>query len=114
MVHDASLKGPYWLPIKKIASYAITGQDTLGAFHNSGATGAIVLTLPKALATNTLEFKVLVATAQTITVTPKIATDTIRGHAAGASVSNAVVGSFIKLSCIQDGFWEIEINVGAW
>lgn len=106
------LKNPYWKSTQKIANYAITGQDTQSGFQNLNSTGNIILTLPKAFPG--LYYKFLVATNHQITVTPKIATDTIRGKAAGASAVNAVVGSFLSLICLVPGFWEPEINNGAW
>jgi hypothetical protein len=106
------LKGPYWKSIQKISNYAITGQDIQSGFHNLNSSANITFTLPKAAPG--LYYKFLVAVNHQITVTPRIATDTIRGKAAGASAVNAAVGSFLSLICLVPGFWEPEINIGAW
>jgi hypothetical protein len=106
------LKSPYWRSIQKVANYAITGQDIQSGFHNLNGTSNIVLTLPKAFPG--LYYKFLVAVNHQITVTPKIGTDTIRGKAAGASAVNSTIGSFLSLICLVPGFWEQEINIGAW
>ncbi len=106
------LKTPYWKSTQKVANYAITGQDSQSGFHNLNAGGNIVLTLPKAAPG--LYYKFLVAVNHLITVTPKIVTDTIRGKGAGASATNTTVGSFLSLICLVPGFWEPEINIGAW
>jgi hypothetical protein len=112
MAFQPLLKNPYWKSTQKIANYAITGQDSQSGFHNLNATVNIVLTLPKAFPG--LYYKFLVAAAHQITVTPKIATDTIRGKAAGASAVNSTIGSFLSLICLVPGFWEPEINIGPW
>jgi hypothetical protein len=106
------LKGPYWKSIQKVSNYAITGQDIQSGFHNLNSSANITLMLPKAAPG--LYYKFLVAVNHQITVTPKIATDTIRGKAAGASAVNAAVGSFLSLICLVPGFWEPEINIGGW
>jgi hypothetical protein len=112
---DLKLKQAYWRSVAKTSSYAITGQDTQSSFTNQHAAGNTTLTLPKAVAGNsTLQYQFLVTDGHTITVTPKIATDTIRGKAAGASATNNGIGSFLWLVCIQTGFWEPIINIGAW
>jgi hypothetical protein len=109
------LKLALWRSVQKTSSYAIQGQDSRSGFTNLNATTNIVLTLPKAVVGGSaLQYKFLVSAAHTITVTPKIATDTIRGKAAGASAANATPGSFLSLICLQNGFWEPEINNGSW
>jgi hypothetical protein len=111
----AQLKLAHWRSVQKTSSYAIEGQDSRSGFTNLNAPGNITLTLPKAVVGGVaLQYKFLVSAAHTITVTPKVATDTIRGKAPGASAANAVVGSFLSLICLQNGFWEPEINIGAW
>lgn len=105
------LQQPFIKGTTKVASYAVTGQDLGTAFRNTTAAGAVTFTLPAAVPG--LDYRFLVTTAQTITVTPQ-ATDTIRGKAIGASASNAVVGNLLKLVCIQPLFWEPEINIGSW
>lgn len=103
---------PYWHAIAKTASYAIQGIDSQAVFTNTGATSNITLTLPKAAPGLYLKF--CVTAAHQITVAPKTGTDTIRGKVAGASVSNSTAGSFLSLICVVAGYWEPEVNVGAW
>jgi len=111
----AQLKLAHWRSVQKTSSYAIQGQDSRSGFYNLNAPTNIILTLPRAVVGGVaLQYKFLVSTAHTITVTPKIATDTIRGKAAGASATNATPGSFLSLICVQPGFWEPEINNGSW
>jgi len=119
-LNTPSLKVPYWKPYSRTASYAVSGTDIGTAFNNAGATGNIVLTLPKAgNASKTaaggpgLEFIFLVSSAHQITVTP-ITGDTIRGKSASASAVNSTVGSLLWLLCIVPGYWEPVVNNGAW
>jgi hypothetical protein len=115
-----SIKTPYWKPYARTSSYKISNLDVGTAFNNSGATGNIVLTLPKAGNSAQTsaggpgsEFIFLVASAHTITVTP-VTGDTIRGKAASASATNSTVGSLLWLVCIVPGYWEPIVNNGAW
>ena len=92
------------IPKVKIASYLIQGQDTGLTFLNTGATGSVTWTAP--LAHPGKWFEVLITAAHTVTVTPKVATDTIRGQSAGASVSSSTVGTYWCFRCLETGFWE--------
>lgn len=117
---DASLKSPYWHPVTKTKAYTLQGNDIKFAVNNNGASGNIVITLPKAGNTNFigaggpgLEFMFLVAANHLMTVTPN-AGDTIRGKAMNASATNSSVGSLLWLVCIVPGFWEPVTNNGGW
>jgi hypothetical protein len=48
-----------------------------------------------------------------MTVAPQ-SVDTIRGKALGASVAASASGYLLKLLCLVDGTWEVEINIGPW
>lgn len=98
-------------PVQKITSFTITHLDDDKTFHNQGATGLITLILPQAVPGHRVS--ILVATAQFITVSPnEVGPDTIRGKAAGATVSSNTVGNYIRLECVIAGFWEPVINIG--
>lgn len=91
------------------ANYSIRGPEDGVAFSNGGATGAITLTLPKAVVGE--EFWFYVAVAQTLTVAPQ-ATDTIGTKGAGVSYAAATVDNFLCLKVFVTGHWTIAINAG--
>lgn len=101
---DTNLK--QWQVVSKIktSAYSISALESSTAYCNTGATGAVVLSLPKAVP-GLGPYYFLVTAAFALTVTPK-STDTIRGLALGASLSSAVVGTLYKLLCITPNFWE--------
>jgi len=85
-----------------------------GNFSNSGASGAVAITLPPALPGRTHTFHV--ETAQDLTPTPN-GTDEIYDTATGyanAAVSCDDIGSSITYKCLDTGYWAIEKHIGAW
>lgn len=86
------------------ANFTLTGTDSGKGFVNTTATGPITISLPKAAPG--LIYQFLVVAAQTITVQP-IATDAIRGSAAGVPAVITGVGTLLILECLTPGFWEI-------
>lgn len=107
--HNYPLLGQAFIGAKILnANFTLTGTDSGKGFVNTGATGAITISLPKAAPGLTYQF--LVQAAQTITISP-IATDTIRRLAAGVVfVLPAVPGTLLYLECVTPGFWEV-INI---
>jgi hypothetical protein len=105
------LKQAFWWPKNSTMSRTLTGTDSGTAWTNLNSTGPITFTLPKAAVGLTtvvsgLAFQFLVATAQSVVITPKTG-DTIRGLAASASLTLTAVGQLIELECIENGFWDM-------
>src|SRR5579863_1567064 len=102
-IRQPNLKLGLSQPKPRSANYQIQGAESGAAYTNTGAIGAITLTLPKANPNE--EFWFLVTVAQTLTIAAATG-DTIRGL--GASVSSATVGTLYALRCILAGVWEIQ------
>jgi len=105
------LKQPFWTPKAVTASQVLTGTDSGTAWTNTNATGSITFTLPKAAVGLTsvvsgLTYQFLVNAAHNIVITPKTG-DTIRGLAAGGSLTLSTVGQVVQLEQIASGFWDI-------
>jgi hypothetical protein len=97
------------LPKAYSANFSLTGNDSEQASTNLGATGNITGTLPQALPGR--EYYFFVASGHTLTVSPR-STDSIRGKGAGATYAYGTIGGLLKLVCIVQGTWEIEVNIG--
>ena len=90
------------------ASTRLTGNDAGKAFTNTGASGAITLTLPKATTNRTFTF--LGNAASNLAVQP-LSTDNIRGSSAGVA-TNLASGTLLALQCVTPGTWEITNGSG--
>src|SRR5579863_3909499 len=103
--HNYPLIGQAFLGVKPLsANTTLTAASSGKAFHNLPATGAITVSLPKA--TPGTVFKFLEASAHNMVITP-IATDAIRGSAAGVATTLSSLGAFLELTCVVTGFWEL-------
>ena len=94
------------LPIAKTANYSLTATDCGKVIHNSGATGAVTLTLPVAQAGLTYTF--LVMAAQTLTVQAS-GTDKI-----AIAATNSVAGGHIAASAVFAAVTLVAIGTGQW
>jgi hypothetical protein len=106
------------------ASTARTTDLTLSAaegrrvYHNDGAAGTVVLTLPAALVANGVgpEFLFAVHTTQILRV-KAAGTDIIRNgtavSTAGGQLDSLTVGSTLLLNCSKNGVWT-SISTGTW
>jgi hypothetical protein len=105
------LKQAFSTPKAVTANKTLTGTDSGTAWTNTNATGSITFTLPKAAVGLTsvvsgLTYQFLVNAAHNIVITPKTG-DTIRGLAAGGSLTLSTVGQVVQLEQIASGFWDI-------
>lgn len=86
------------------ATHAITGTDSGKIFINTGATGSITYTLPKAAPG--LSYRFVESTAHNIVITP-VSTDAFRGTSAGVSKTLSGLGQNFLITCAVVGFWEL-------
>lgn len=91
------------------ANVSLKGMDSGICATNANATGNITVTLPAAK--SGLAFRAFVAAAHTLTFAPQ-SVDNFRGKGAGVSLANGTIGSYISISCVVAGTWEIDFNIG--
>lgn len=103
--HNFPLLGQVFLGTKILsASIALTGTDSGKAFVNTQASGAITVSLPKAVPG--LRFVFVETVAQNMTIQPT-SIDTIRGSSLGAPTALAGIGQKLLLTCVTPLFWEL-------
>lgn len=102
-------------PVNKTANYSATTGDSGSSFNNTGASGAVVISLPAAAAG--LQYGAYVGAAQTLELLAN-GTDTINNggdvSAAGGNIAAATVGDFIWLICNAAGQWSTMSIIGDW
>lgn len=103
--------------VAKTAAYTITEGESGSGFKNTGASGAIVLTLPAA--TVGLHYYFYVDAAQELRIDPN-GTETISlpstgvPGAAGKYLSADAVGESVHLVCAKTGTWAVYGHTGTW
>lgn len=119
---DDDLSGDQWFPWKKFkaktADYTILAADNFTLFHNTGAVGAVNLTLPSLA--NGYAFGVKVVADQTVTVTSAAGNDIIAFNDAAASSvafstpNQKIGGGFLIYSNPAATGWQVQnISAGA-
>lgn len=94
--------------ISKTADYTITTGDNGKTFDNTGATGAIVLTLPTP-ATN-LTYKFAVTVAQYLRINGTI----LQGGLSGAYIRSNTPGSYLSIEAHDSSGWIVTSTEGGW
>lgn len=119
--NDGSLSAVKRKIIKKTSPATLNKLDSRTIITNTPASGGFVITLP--LATEGLEFELIVNSANNMQVQPQSA-DALVGwthgaateykhHSAGLYCQSSIIGSRIKLICTKDGEWSY-IRYGSW
>lgn len=112
-------KQPFITPKVVTTSRVLTGTDSGTCWQNTGATGPVTMTLPKAFGNSTqgpsgLQFSFIIGPGgQNIVIQPK-AGDTIRGLTAGTAFTipgAGDTGAGLTLICIIPGFWDTIWNI---
>lgn len=102
-------------PVNKTANYTALTGDTGSLFNNSGAAGAVIISLPAATAG--LTYAGYVGAAQTLELLAN-GTNTINNgidtSSAGGNVQANTLGNFIWLICNTTGKWSTVSMVGDW
>jgi hypothetical protein len=100
----------------KTADYAVLAADMDKVFTNTGASGAVVFTLPEASTVIGESVYFVVTVAQNLDVNPADATDQILGltNAAGDALRNATIGGVVGLMSVGDDAWVATTNYGTW
>jgi hypothetical protein len=99
----------------KIADYPLTGADTGGFFTNTGATGAVIFTLPAVATSTGWWYDIMVTAAQTVTITAPANKLVTFNNAAATSIAfdqvGKKVGMGVRVTC--DGAkWIVAIFPG--
>ncbi len=101
----------------KTAAYTITEEENGTGFTNTGASGAVTLTLPPA--TPGLHYYFRVSVAQALQIDPD-GTETISlpstgvPGAAGKYLSADAIGETVHLQCFVAGSWSVVGHTGTW
>ncbi len=101
----------------KTAAYTIKTSENGTAFTNTGASGAVTLTLPAA--TPGLQYDFRVSVAQELRIDPN-GTETISlpstgvPGAAGKYLSADAIGETVHLQCFVAGSWSVVGHTGTW
>lgn len=107
---------------KRVTDY--TASATLGygdsdaILTNRGATGAIILTLPAAVAGMIYRFRVSAAFSLTVAVsgtdTMSLPSTGVPGSAGKGLVNSGTIGPFLELTCATPGTWSVSGYTGTW
>lgn len=104
--------------LAKTANHTMTTAENGTLFHNTGATGTVVITLPAA--TVGLEVRAHVRAAFALRLDPngsEIIGNATAGSAdgtAGQYIGSSTVGASIHLICMTAGRWEVQSVKGTW
>lgn len=103
--HNYPLLGQIFLGTKILSANAsLSGTDSGKAFVNTRATGAITITLPKAVPG--LRYVFVETSAHNMVITPQ-SIDTISGSALGVATTLSGLRQFLLLTCVTPLFWEL-------
>ena len=94
--------------VSKTADYTVTTGDSGKTFDNTGATGAIVLTLPTP-ALN-LNYKFAVTAAQYLRINGTI----LQGGLSGAYIRSNTAGSYLAVEAHNSSGWIVSSIEGEW
>lgn len=105
------------LALAKTADYSLQDYESFEHFHNAGATGEVIFTLPAAVATSGFRYTISVQAAQYARL-KAAAGDVIRtaggDSAAGGYVRSNTTASYITVECVDATYWQEVGKGGAW
>lgn len=94
--------------VSKTADYTILTSESGTTYDNTGATGAIVLTLPTPA--KGLTYKFTVTAAQYLRVNGTI----LQGGLSGAYIRSNTVGSYLSIEAHDSSGWIVSAIEGGW
>lgn len=97
------------------ANTTLTRGDLGTLVHNTGAAGAVTVTLPKGNTDDTFEF--YVATGQDLVVDPgagAVFSRTGGATTAGQTLTNGTVGGVLRIVCVAANTWAVTRSTGTW
>lgn len=91
------------------ANSSLTGSDSWICVTNTGATGAVTVSLPQAVAGRGPYYFFVTTAGKTLSAKPALG-DTIRGYAVNQAVAMTNTGILLQFLCVVNGTWETIIS----